>query len=675
MGAILPLTNMDAPLTRLHTLQACRLQHKRFIQLSNFRVVKATYTRLHPATGVTGRIAGLAQTERSAFEIVKYLLNNAFIRQPLVNKGIVVASLGALVASKLLNVQVPQIFKNAVNQFSDYAQGRVKIDGASSEQQKEALMWTTIAVAAMGSIVMFGLVRLSAEFLDQLRNALFATVSQNTIRRLSVQLFSKIHNMPMSWHLGKQTGMVVKAIDRGTRGSHQLLKATAFNIAPTIFELALVSHILHSQCGGQFSAIAMGTAGGYAAFTIGVTRWRTPFRVQMNRADNQAGNLAVDSLTNFETVKLFNNEKFEADRYDVQLRKYENASLKVEWSLAGLNFGQQAIITGGMTWLMYESGKGIIDGTMTVGDLVMVNGLLFNLSRPLGFLGSVWRDMNQSLTDMKTMLAIMDTPVLKDHPDCIDATKIIPTPQHQPVIEFRNVAFKYDNNHSIFEDLSFTIPAGKKVAIVGGSGSGKSTVVRLLYRFYQPDAGQILVDGHRIDRITADSFRKTISVVPQDCVLFHDTIEHNIKYGAMETATDEDMIWAAKQADFHDSVMKMKDGYETKVGERGLKLSGGEKQRLAIARAILKRPNIVVYDEATSSLDSITETNILDALRTVTQDKTTIVIAHRLSTIMDCDEIIVLGDGGVVQQGAHADLVVMEGSPYWKLWTSQFAAK
>lgn len=479
----------------------------------------------------------------------------------------------------------------------------------------------------------------------------------------------------MSWHLGKQTGMVVKAIDRGTRGSHRLLKTSVFNILPTVFELGLVAYVLHGNCGDEFVAIAMGTAVLYAIFTIGITSWRTPFRVKMNTADNKAGNLAVDSLTNFETVKLFNKEKFEADRYDDQLRVYEKYSLKVDWSLAWLNFGQEALLTVGMTWLMYLSGRGIIEGNCTVGDLVMVNGLMLNLARPLGFLGSVWRDMIQSITDMRTMLALLDTKVPKDHPDCIEAAELIKAAWHRPSIEFRNVAFKYDDGTEIFNNLNFKIKPGSKVAVVGCSGAGKSTMVRLLYRFYAPDSGQILIDDHPIDRITVESLRKVISVVPQDCVLFHDTIEHNIKYGAPEMVTDDDMVWAANQADLHRSIMKMQDAYKTKVGERGLKLSGGEKQRLAIARAILKRPNIVIYDEATSSLDSVTETNILNALQKVAADKTTIVIAHRLSTITDCDEIIVLGKGGVAQRGTHKELVALTGSPYHALWSSQYGSK
>ena len=301
----------------------------------------------------------------------------------------------------------------------------------------------------------------------------------------------------------------------------------------------------------------------------------------------------------------------------------------------------------------------------------MVNGLLFNLSKPLGFLGSVYRDMNQAVLDMKTMMAIMDMPTPVDPKHAIPVENIIPDSDHQPTIEFKNVSFKYDNSNDIFKDISFTIPAGKKIAIVGGSGSGKSTIVRLLYRFYEPDSGEILINGENIRNIKLDSMRRKIGVVPQDCVLFHDTIEHNIKYGSpdMDSLTEEDIINSAKQADLHESILKMKNGYKTIVGERGLKLSGGEKQRLAIARAMLKQPNIIVYDEATSSLDSITEGNILKALKKVTDDRTTIVIAHRLSTIVDCDEIIVLGDGGVLQRGSHEDLVGK--GVYGKMWDSQ----
>jgi len=626
----------------------------------------------HAPSGHYGKINGLEQSKRSGFEIVKFLLQNTFSKQPISGKILVAGSLTCLIGSKLLNVQIPQYFKKAIDAFHDIEKEKLKNLNLTESQQADAARILLLSTVALGLIVAFGVCRLTAEALDQLRNALFATVAQKSIRRLSKDLFRKIHELPMSWHLSKQTGMVSKAIDRGTRGATQIVKASVFNVFPTMFEMALVCAILNAQCGPQFAGVALGTVGIYSGFTVAVTNWRTKFRVQMNRADNQAGNLAVDSLTNFETVKLFNNEKFEEDRYDVQLAKYEAANLKIEWSLAALNYGQQVIITGGMFSLMYMCGMGILDGTMTAGTLVMVNGLLFQLSRPLGFLGSVYRDMNQSLTDLKTMMALMELDTQKDKPNAVDAKTVIPV-NSQPKIEFKDIEFNYDESNRIFEKISFSVAAGKKVAIVGGSGSGKSTIVRLLYRLYEPKNGDILINDVSIKDMTRASVRERIGIVPQDCVLFHDTIEHNIKYGDLECSQQE-MLEAAKTADLHESILKMKNGYQTVVGERGLKLSGGEKQRLAIARAMMKKPDIIVYDEATSSLDSITEQNILAALNKITENRTTIVIAHRLSTVMHCDEIIVLGNGKVLEQGTHTELLNNENSEYSKLWKSQHQA-
>lgn len=670
-------------LTRLALLQTTT-------KITPLRSLKSSILKKHVGAGggITGKITGLDQTSASNKQILKYLFKHAWGNQDLKGKSVVAMSLACLFGAKLLNVQIPIAFKKSVDYFTERQTNiDLRINNYKKEKNKDNIseeelkmirlkleddkLLVYLGAAAIGSICAFGAIRLFAEFLNESRNALFSTVSVMSIRRVSKDLFQKLHNLPLQWHLSKRTGAVVKAIDRGTRGANQLLKASVFNIFPTLVEMSLVYYILFMNCGADYANLALATCGVYAGFTIRTTSWRTPFRRQMNQADNEAGNLAVDSLTNYETVKLFNNEKFEADRYDQQLKKYAKANQKVEYSLAFLNFGQQAILTSGMFGLMYLAGTGIINGTQTIGDLVMVNGLLFQLSRPLGFLGSTYRDMDQSLTDLKHMMAIMELETLKNKENAISASSVIdPTGQVQPTINFENIQFGYDSSKELFSNLNFEIKSGQKVAIVGGSGSGKSTIVRLLFRFYNPQSGKISINNVNIEDMTVESLRENIGVVPQDCVLFHDTIYQNIVYGNLN-ATEEEVIAAAKSADLHESILKMKEGYNTIVGERGLKLSGGEKQRLAIARAMLKQPNIIIYDEATSALDSITEQNILKALKDVTQGKTTIVIAHRLSTIMDCDEIIVVGDdGSVAQKGSHDELLKSEGK-YKTLWESQ----
>ncbi|RZC34840.1 ATP-binding cassette sub-family B member 7, mitochondrial, partial [Asbolus verrucosus] len=459
-----------------------------------------------------------------------------------------------------------------------------------------------------------------------------------------------------------------KSTDRiGSRGINFVLSAMVFNVVPTVFELALVSSILGLKCGAAFAGISMGCVGVYGIYTLGVTQWRTKFRVYMNQAENEAGNKAVDSLINYETVKYFNNEKFEADRYNNVLKKYEMASLKTSSSLALLNFGQNTIFSAALSGIMVLAAHEIIKGNMTVGDLVMVNGLLFQLSIPLGFLGSVYREVRQALIDMQTMFTLMT----------MDAT--IKSKKHAPYlhvdsktseIRFENVSFDYGPGKEILKNLNFTIPPGEKIAIVGGSGSGKSTIVRLLYRFYEPKTGRILIGNRDIRDVDLESLRRAISIVPQDCVLFHDTIKHNLHYGDLSASEDE-VIKAAKMAEIHQSIVKWPRGYDTQVGERGLKLSGGEKQRVAIARAILKDSPILVFDEATSSLDSITENNILQALRRATEGRTSICIAHRLSTVMEADKILVLENGQVSEAGTHSTLIQNMDSLYSKLWRAQ----
>ncbi|KAM8997311.1 iron-sulfur clusters transporter ABCB7, mitochondrial isoform 2-T2 [Ara ararauna] len=437
--------------------------------------------------------------------------------------------------------------------------------------------------------------------------------------------------------------------------------------ARVAISLGFLASAKYYKCGAEFALVTLGTLGAYAAFTIGITQWRTKFRIEMNKADNDAGNAAIDSLLNYETVKYFNNEKYEAQRYDEFLKKYENASLKTTSTLALLNFGQSAIFSVGLTAIMVLASQGIVAGSLSVGDLVMVNGLLFQLSLPLNFLGTVYRETRQALIDMNTLFTLLSVDTKIKDKELAPPLQI--TPQ-TAAITFDNVYFEYLEGQKVLAGVSFEVPAGKKVAIVGGSGSGKSTIVRLLFRFYEPQKGNIYVAGQNIQDVSLESLRKAIGVVPQDAVLFHNTIYYNLLYGNIG-ATPEEVYAAAKLAGIHDAILRMPNGYNTQVGERGLKLSGGEKQRVAIARAMLKEPFILLYDEATSSLDSITEENILSAMRDMVKHRTSVFIAHRLSTVVDADEIIVLDQGKVVERGRHTDLLASPNNLYHEMWHTQ----
>uniref|UniRef100_A0A671WMC9 Iron-sulfur clusters transporter ABCB7, mitochondrial n=1 Tax=Sparus aurata TaxID=8175 RepID=A0A671WMC9_SPAAU len=569
----------------------------------------------------------------------------------------VAISLGLLAGAKLTNVTVPFMFKYAVDELNQMSGHMLNLNDAPS----------TVATMATAVLIGYGASRACAAFFNELRNTVFGKVAQSSIRRIAKNVFLHLHNLDLGFHLSRQTGALSKAIDRGTRGISFVLSALVFNLGPTVFEMGLVSAILYYKCGGQFAAVAMGTLSAYTLFTILFTQWRTRFRIEMNKADNEAGNAAIDSLLNYETVKYFNNEKYEAEKYDGYLKIYESASLKTTSTLAMLNFGQSAIFSAGLTGIMLLASKGIAAGTMTVGDLVMVNGLLFQLSLPLNFLGTVYRETRQALIDMNTLFTLLNIDTKIKERDLAPPLTIAP---QEATIRFEDVYFEYLEGQKVLNGVSFEVPAGKKVAIVGGSGSGKSTIVRLLFRFYEPQQGNIYIAGQNIRDVSLDSLRKALGVVPQDAVLFHNTIFYNLQYGNIN-ATQEEVYEVARLAGIHDAILRMPNGYDTQVGERGLKLSGGEKQRVAIARAVLKNPPILLYDEATSSLDSITEENILSSMKEMVRDRTSVFIAHRLSTIVDADEIIVLNEGKVAERGNHHALLSIPGSLYADLWNTQ----
>lgn len=569
----------------------------------------------------------------------------------------VAISLGLLAGAKGMNIVVPFMFKYAVDNLNEISGNVLNLADASN----------TVATMATAVLIGYGASRAGAALFNELRNAVFGKVAQSSIRRIAKNVFLHLHNLDLGFHLSRQTGALSKAIDRGTRGISFVLSALVFNLGPTMFEVLLVSSILYYKCGAQFAFVTLGTLGAYTAFTIGLTQWRTKFRIEMNKADNDAGNAAIDSLLNYETVKYFNNEKYEAERYDGFLQTYENASLKTTSTLALLNFGQSAIFSVGLTAIMVLASKGIQAGNLTIGDLVMVNGLLFQLSLPLNFLGTVYRETRQALIDMNTLFTLLSVDTKIKNKEL--APPLVITPQ-TATITFEDVYFEYMEGQKVLNGISFEVPAGKKIAIVGGSGSGKSTLVRLLFRFYEPQKGNIYVAGQNIQGVSLESLRKAIGVVPQDAVLFHNTLYYNLLYGKMN-ASPEEVYQVARLAGLHDAILRMPNGYNTQVGERGLKLSGGEKQRVAIARAMLKNPPIILYDEATSSLDSITEENILSSMRDMVKHRTSVFIAHRLSTIVDADEIIVLDKGKVAERGTHFRLLENPGSLYSELWHTQ----
>ena len=568
----------------------------------------------------------------------------------------VVAAMVFLLASKVCNVYIPILYKHAVDSLGGGASGRV----------------TSAATAAAGVpvaiILAYGLARILALGFGEVRDAVFAKVSARAIRQVALTTFEHLHRLSLRFHLDRRTGGMVRSIERGTAGIEFLLSFMLFNILPTLVEIVMVCGILWALFNIWFALVTFVTIAGYIAFTLIVTEWRTKYRRQMNTTNSDANSKSVDSLLNYETVKYFGNEAHEAQRYEVALAGYERASVHSKVTLSFLNIGQAVIISVGLAVIMVMAGQGVIAGRMTVGDFVLVNTYLIQLYIPLNFLGFVYREMRQSLIDMEDMFRL-----LKVDREVADTPNARPLALTGGAVVFDHVSFGYDPRRPILQDVSFTVPPGKTVALVGSSGAGKSTISRLLFRFYDVGSGSITIDGQDIRAVTQASLRAAIGIVPQDTVLFNDTIHYNIAYGRPAAATPE-IEAAAKLARIHELVGALPDGYQTKVGERGLKLSGGEKQRVAIARTILKQPGILLFDEATSALDSKTEQEIQASLREVSQGHTTLVIAHRLSTVVDADEILVLDHGRIIERGAHAALLQAAGR-YAAMWARQQQSK
>jgi len=558
-------------------------------------------------------------------------------------KGRVAFAMALLVLAKVANVAVPLVFKEIVD-----VMGKPQ----------------TLLAIPVFLVAGYGVLRACSTLFGELRDAVFAKVTQRAIRRVALKVFVHMHSLSLRFHLERQTGGVSRDIERGTKGIGFLLNFLLFNILPTLLEIGLVAIVLFSKYSPWFAGITFITLVLYVAFTLYITEWRMVFRRTMNDMDSKANTRAIDSLLNYETVKYFGNEAYEARRYDEQLQKWEGAAVRNQTSLAALNAGQSAIIAVGVTALMLLAADGVVTGTMTMGDLVLVNMYMLQLYMPLHFLGFVYREIKNSLADMEKMFRLLD-----EHREIQDAPEAQPLRLERAGIRFEQVAFAYNQDRQILHDVSFEIPAGHTVAVVGASGAGKSTLSRLLFRFYDVNAGRILIDGQDIRQVTQASLRAAIGIVPQDTVLFNDTIYYNIVYGRPD-ATREEVLAAAQSAHIHAFIESLPEGYDTMVGERGLKLSGGEKQRVAIARAILKNPPVLIFDEATSALDSHSEKAIQAELRAIAHDRTTLVIAHRLSTVVEAQQVLVMDKGRIVERGTHRELLAKQGT-YARMWALQ----
>lgn len=607
----------------------------------------------------------------SELKILKTLFKYIWPKNDNKVKFRVLIALSLLILAKVLNVEVPFFFKSIVDDMN--------IDWDAATKAENAL-----PIAIVITILSYGAGRFGAVLFGELRNAVFSRVAQNAIRNVSLQTFKHLMKLDLNWHLSKQTGGLTRAMDRGTKGISYVLSSMVFHIIPITFEISVVCGILTYQFGSQFAAVTFATMLLYSFFTFRTTAWRTEFRKSANRADNKAATVAVDSLINFESVKYFNNEKYLADKYHKNLMNYRDSQIKVAQSLAFLNSGQNLIFTSALTLMMYMGCKGILLGDYSVGDLVLINQLVFQLSVPLNFLGSVYRELKQSLIDMESLFKIQTNEIKIQN--CENPIKLL-TPAERTngsangsdgiipfEIRFENVTFGYNPERKILQNASFTIPAGLKTAIVGPSGSGKSTILKLAFRFYDPQEGKVFIDGKDVKTLDLDSLRRQIGVVPQDSPLFNDTIYENVKFGRID-ASKEEILQAIKKAQMNQFIEKLPKGLETIVGERGLMISGGEKQRLAIARVLLKNTPIMFFDEATSALDTQTEQAILKTIKQnfkLEENRiTSVYIAHRLRSIADADKIIVLENGKVKEQGSHQELLSRKESLYKDLWNVQ----
>lgn len=604
----------------------------------------------HHSTRSTDYVSGLDSApklgKRTDWRVVRDLLPYL-----LAYKTRVGLAIACLLAAKFANLGIPILLKQLIDALD--VQNNVS---------------TALLVVPMGIIVGYGLLRFSSSMFSELREALFSRVTQHAVRQIALEVFQHLHALSLRFHLSRQTGGVSRDIERGTRAIQSLVSYSLYSILPTVIEFALVLGYFSIFYDIWFAAITLSALVVYILFTIAVTEWRTHLRRTMNEMDSRANQKAIDSLLNFETVKYFGNEAFEARRYDENLIRFQAAAIKSQQSLAILNMGQQAVIAVGLVLILWRATLGVANGSMTLGDLVLVNTLMIQLYIPLNFLGVIYREIKQSLTDLDRMFTLLNAD--KEVADVAGAPALhIKDPVIGPEVRFENVSFHYDPKREILKDISFVMPAGTITAVVGRSGAGKSTLARLLFRFYDVQSGKILLDHQEIKTVQQASLRQAIGIVPQDTVLFNDTIAYNIAYGRPGASQDE-IHQAAKAAQMDQFIEQLPDQYETQVGERGLKLSGGEKQRVAIARTLLKKPAMLIFDEATSALDSKTERALQEELSGLAKNRTTLIIAHRLSTIVHADQILVMDHGKIIERGTHAELIRAEGA-YAQMWQMQ----